>query len=457
MKEEKKNSISRREFISLSTLAGVAAVSAPSLLVSCSDSGKAPKMVPLKAPGDYYLPELTDKAVDGKPLKVGLIGCGGRGNGAMNDVFNAADNVTVTAICDLFEDRMNGVRRNLERRGIKLPDDKCFLGFDAYKKVIDSGVDMVLLCAPPVFRPMHFKYATEKGVHSFLEKPVAVDPEGYRTVMAAAKMADAKKLCVITGTQRHHQRSYVAAYQKVMEGYIGEITGGNVYWNQGMLWYKERQPGWTNMEWMIRDWVNWKWLSGDEIIEQHVHNIDVFTWFFGQKPISATGVGSRQRRRTGDCYDNFSIDFTFENGVHLHSMCRQIDGCSNNISEYIQGTLGSLTLGGNNNTVIRNLKGEEVWKYDEAAAKEEFKQHNPYVLEHVNWINHIRQGQHINQAPDTCISTLAGVMGREAAFTGKTITWDEMSASALSYMPEVLEIADVDMSNYTVSVPGKGR
>lgn len=202
-------------------------------------------------------------------------------------------------------------------------------------------MDVVIIATPPLFRPEHFKYATEKGKHSFLEKPICVDPTGYRTIVATSKQATAKGLCVVTGTQRHHQRSYVESYKKIMEGTIGEITGGTVYWNQGMLWYKERQAGWSDCEWMIKDWVNWKWLSGDHIVEQHVHNIDVFTWFSGLKPVKAVAFGSRQRRLTGDQYDNFSVDFTMENGIHLHSMCRQIDGCATNVSEFIQGTKGS--------------------------------------------------------------------------------------------------------------------
>ncbi len=445
--------ISRKDFLKYSAALGVTGILGTSLLSSCG--GKKGSYVPLRQPEDYYVPELPDKAASGRELKVGVVGCGGRGSGAVVDLLNAADGIKVTALGDTFSDRLESLRKNLkEQHGQDVPAENCFIGFDAYRKVIDSGVDMVIMATPPVFRPEHFRYATEKGVHSFLEKPVAVDPKGYRTVIATARQAKAKGLCVVTGTQRHHERPYVEAFQKIQQGYIGEITGGNVYWNQGMLWYRERQAGWSDMEWMIRDWVNWKWLSGDHIIEQHVHNIDVFLWMSGLKPVKATGFGNRNRRVTGDQYDQFSVDFEFENGIHLHSMCRQINGCSNNIGEYIQGTKGSWN---SYNHEIKDLAGNVVWKYDADAANAAFKQHNPYVLEHVDWVNHIRKGEAHDEAEACAISTLAGVMGREAAYTGATVTWDEISASAQDYMPEKLEMGRMDMSKYTVPVPGSSK
>ncbi|MBP5323464.1 MAG: Gfo/Idh/MocA family oxidoreductase [Bacteroidaceae bacterium] len=446
--EDKK--INRRSFLAKSAALGLAGVVAPSL-IGCGDKKG---LTPLRKEGEYYVPELPDKAVAGRELKVGLIGCGGRGSGAINDVLDAADGIKVAALGDVFADRLQPVRENLAKRGQIVDDDHCFIGFDAYKKVIDSGIDMVILTTPPVFRPEMFRYATEKGVHSFLEKPVCVDPKGYRAVIAAARQAQAKGLSVIVGTQRHHERRYVEANQKIQQGLIGEITGGNVYWNGGMLWYRERQEGWSDMEWMIRDWVNWEWLSGDHIIEQHVHNIDVFMWMSGLRPVSATGFGARHRRITGDQFDQFSVDFTMENGIHMHSMCRQIDGCSNRVSEFIQGTKGSWNSETNE---IRDLKGNLLWKYDDAAAQAQFKQHNPYVLEHVDWVNHIRKGTAHEEATECAESTLAGVMGREAAYTGDTVTWDQMSASPLDLMPEKLELGPMDMSQYKVHVPGSGR
>jgi predicted dehydrogenase len=463
MKNEKKvtaGSMPRRDFLKVSALGAAAALTAPAFLASCAGgagSGGA-KLVPLKQPGESYIPELPDKAPDGKPLKAGLVGCGGRGTGAAVNFLRAANGVEIVALGDVFADRLQSTRDRLKKDfNTDIADNMCFLGFDSYQKVIDSGIDVVLLVTPPAFRPQHFKYATDKGIHSFLEKPVAVDAEGYRSMVATARIAASKNLCVVTGTQRHHQRSYIASYQKIMEGTIGEIRGGNVYWNQNQLWFRTKQAGWTDMEWMIRDWVNWTWLCGDEIVEQHVHNIDVFTWFSGLKPISAVGVGSRQRRVTGDGYDNFSIDFEFENGIHLHSMCRQIDGASGKNTEIIQGTKGVWYGGDNYDHHIVDLAGNEIWRFDKAAMEAQFTQNDPYTLEHVNWISHIRSGQPINQAEETAISTLAGVMGRDAAYTGATVTWDEESAKTHGIVPETLRFENVDMSKYAVPVPGTAK
>ena len=444
--------MNRRDFLQRSTILGVGGIVGVSALASAC---KGPKYVPLRKPEEYYIPELPDKAAPGREIKVGVIGCGGRGSGAIQNLFDAADGIRLTALGDVFPDRLEGLRKMAsEKLGQEVPDENCFIGFDAYQKVIDSGVDMIIDTTPPIFRPDHFKYAVQKGVHSFLEKPVAVDAKGYRTVMAAAKQAQAKGLCVVCGTQRHHQRPYVEAFRKIQEGYIGEITGGNVYWNQGMLWYRNREKGWSDMEWMIRDWVNWKWLSGDHIVEQHVHNIDVFLWMSGYKVAKATGFGARHRRITGDQYDQFSIDFEMENGVHLHSMCRQIDGCSNAVGEIIYGTKGSWNSFDHE---IKDLDGNVVWKFDNEKAETEFRQHNPYVLEHVDLVNHIRKGEPIDEATACAMSTLAGVMGRTAAYTGDTVTWDAMSQSELDYLPEKLELGPMDMSDYTVQVPGKAK
>lgn len=454
---KKENSISRRSFLKSSAMAGalgaIGTGSAASVLTSCDGGSKADALKPLKEPGTYYVPELPDLATDGQELKAGVIGCGGRGSGAAFNFLNAANGVTIVALGDTFQERVDDLAGKLKKdKNIDIPADKRFVGLDAYKQVIDSGVDVVIIATPPVFRPVHFQYATEKGKHSFLEKPICVDPVGYRTIMATAKQADAKNLRVITGTQRHHQRPYVESYKKVMEGMIGEITGGIVYWNQNMLWFRERQKDWNDCEFMIKDWVNWKWLSGDHIVEQHVHNIDVFTWFSGLKPVKAVGFGSRHRRVTGDQYDNFSIDFTMENGIHLQSMSRQIDGCVNNVSEFIQGTKGSWD---SSTMEIKDLAGNVVWKYDYEAEKANFKQTDPYTLEHVNWINSIRGNKPLQQASETAIANMAAIMGRESAYTGAESTWDAMTASPLDYTPKDLNLGKMDMSTFTVPVPGK--
>lgn len=456
MENNKKNSINRREFLSYSALVGgaVSTLGAGSVLTSCAGGEKTPAIVPLKAASELYIPTLTDMAADGKELRAGIIGCGGRGSGAAINFLNAAKGVKVVALADTFQDRLDSCRKNLmEKKQNEVPAANCFVGFDGYKGVIDCpDVDVVIIATPPAFRPAHFAYAVEKSKHCFLEKPVAVDAAGYRSIIATSKQALAKGLCVITGTQRHHQRSYVEAYKQIQSGIMGEITGGTVYWNQSMLWYRNREAAWSDMEFMVRDWVNWTWLSGDHIVEQHVHNIDVFNWFTGKKPVKCVAFGSRQRRLTGDQYDNFSVDFEYEGGIHMHSMCRQIDGCANNVSEFIQGTKGSWS---SKDQTIRDLAGNVIWQYDKESEKQ-FQQNDPYTLEHVNWITHIRNNKPITQAEETAISNMAALMGREAAYTGLEVTWDGATASAASIVPEKLEMGKMNLTP-VIPVPGKPK
>lgn len=453
----KTGSMNRRSFLGAAT---TLTVGGGLLLNGCtgkgdSSDGSKAGATPLKQLDGTYIPDLSDKAIDGPVIKAGVVGCGGRGSGAAFDFLNSGDNLVIAALADVFPDRLNSLRDRLKNeKGIEVPDDKCFIGFDAYKQLIDSDLDMVLLTTPPAFRPIHFKYAVEKGKHAFMEKPILVDPTGYRTIIAASKQADVKKLNVIVGTQRRHQRCYVEAFKKVKEGMIGEITGGNVYWNGGMLWYVDRKPEFSDMEWMIRDWVNWEWLSGDHIVEQHVHNLDVFNWFSGKKVVRATGFGDRVHRVTGDQFDFFSVDFEYEGGIHMHSMCRQIDGCSNNVSEFIQGSKGSWNSGDN---TIRDLEGKELWKFDGEAEGKEHTQTNAYVLEHVDMVNHIRSNKSVNQAEAAAYSCLCAVLGRESAYTGKTITWDEISSSTMNMMPENPKIGPMDMTGYVVHKPGTGK
>lgn len=438
----------RREFLRGTAALGAASLVGASMLSSCGRD--EPK--PLRQPGSYYIPDLPDKAVEGRPLKVGLVGCGGRGTGALGNLLEAADGITVTALGDILPDQMDNCRAKIEAGyGVTVPDANCFLGFDSYQKVIDSGVDMVILATPPVFRPEHFQYATEAGVHSFLEKPVAIDPTGYRRIVATSRLAESKGLSVVTGTQRRHERPYVASYQKIQEGLIGDIVSGTVYWLQGKPWYATRKPGMSDTEYMIRDWFNWQWLAGDHIVEQHVHNIDVFLWMLGRHPYKATGFGSRLRRRSGDQFDQFYVDFEFEGGVRLHSQCRQVDGCTNRVGEVIQGTRGIWT---SRNFEIRDYAGKVLWTYDAEGEKARYKQHDPYVLEHVDWVNHIRLGTTHVEAEDAANSVMAGVMGRESAYTGKRTLWEDMVASKQNYLPEKVELVDVDMSQFKVPEPG---
>jgi myo-inositol 2-dehydrogenase/D-chiro-inositol 1-dehydrogenase len=433
----KKASISRRNFLNRAATVGAAGIVVPSIITSCAREAKI-KVQPVA---------WLDEAPDGPVLKAGVIGCGGRGTGAAINFINAGKNLQVTALGDTFKDRVESCRTKIKEKGQEIPDEMCFVGFDAFQKVIDSGVDIVILATPPSFRPEHLAAAVAARKHVFAEKPVCVDPVGARSVMATALKAQELGLVIVTGTQRRHQRDYVDAYNQVKAGRIGSITGGNVWWNGGKLWHRENNPEWTEMEWMIRNWVNWCWLSGDHIVEQHVHNLDVMNWFMGTHPVKAVGMGSRLRRVTGDQYDNFSVDFTFENDIHFHSMCRQINGCAGNVSERIQGSTGAAHL--EKEAYIKDLAGTEIWRYayplDDEGKPSRGKMKDPYVQEHIDLIKYIRGGQQFNELENTAVSTMTGIMGRVSAYTGKETTWDEMMNSDLKLGPKVFAFGPVDV------------
>jgi predicted dehydrogenase len=432
----KNHSFSRRNFLSTSAAAGLTGLAIPALITACSSGRKKVEVM-----------TFLDLAPDGAELKAGLIGCGGRGTGAALDFLNAGNNLKIVALGDVMQDKLTACREELSKsKGMEIADEKCFVGFDAYQKVIDAGVDVVILATPPYFRPEHFAAAVEARKHVFMEKPVCVDPVGARSVIASARKAQGLQLSVVTGTQRRHQRDYVATYKEVAEGAIGDIVGANVYWNQDKLWHVDPKAEWTEMECMLRNWVNWCWLSGDHIVEQHVHNIDVANWFIGKYPVKAVGFGSRQRRVTGDQYDNFSVDYVYDNGLHVHSMCRQINGCTNDVSEFIQGTKGT----SNCVNTIWNAKGEEQWKYeyplDEQGQPGTHVKISPYQQEHIDLVTAIRTGKPFNEAENTAMSSLVGIMGRVSAYTGKMVTLDEMMNSELKLGPKVFAFGPVDVS-----------
>lgn len=449
-----KKGVSRRGFISNAAIGTIGVVGAASLLSSCSKSKKL---------GEAVVPPLLEQAPDGKPLKAGLIGCGGRGTGAAKDFLSAGPNLQIVALGDMFADRLNDCRENLKKeKNVEVPDDKCFLGFDAYQKVIACDVDVVILATPPHFRPIHFAAAIEAGKHVFMEKPVAVDPVGARSIMASSKKAEAKGLTVVCGTQRRHQHPYVEMYKKIMDGAIGEIVTANVYWNQSQLWFKPRKEGWSDMEWMIRDWVNWTWLSGDHIVEQHVHNIDVAHWFMGKHPVKAVAFGARQRRVTGDQYDMFSVDFVMEDGKHIHSMCRQIDGCADAVHEIFFGTEGYAECGKEKDVYkICKHDGTLVWQFEFPKVSQENPTskglNSPYVQEHIDFVTYIRNNTPKVEAEECAISTLTGVMGRVSAYTGKEVSWDEMMSSSLELKPKEYVLGPQDMASFVVPVPGSGK
>lgn len=436
---------SRRHFLVNASLAGTAGlIGAAALLEGCSKKKKV----------EYPFPPLLDKAPDGKPLKAAVIGCGGRGTGAAFNFLNAGNDLSIVACADMFQDRLDKFRAELkDKKNIEIPDDKCFTGFDAYKKVLELDIDIVILATPPYFRPEHFRAAVEAKKHVFTEKPVAVDPVGARAFLAAAKKAETLGLTVVTGTQRRHQRNYIETFRKVAEGAIGDLIGGNCYWNQSKLWHVNPKKEWSEMECMLRDWVNWCWLSGDHIVEQHIHNIDVINWFLGKYPVSAVAFGSRQRRVTGDQYDNFSVDFVYEGNIHIHSMCRQINDCTNNVSEYLRGTDGYTNC---EDTIWRH-DGTVLWQFEypkneKGEVVRELKV-NPYDQEHIDLVTAIRTNKPFNEAENTVKSNIAAIMGRMSAYTGKEVTWEEVMQSDLKIGPAEMILGKV---NYPVIIPVPG-
>jgi myo-inositol 2-dehydrogenase / D-chiro-inositol 1-dehydrogenase len=402
-----KPDVSRREFIGSVTAAGAAAVVAGS---GTRLGAQAP------APGAQ--PRTTPRAPDGALLRAGLIGCGGRGCGAAANFLDAGSNLQIVALADVFDDRLKEARGLMKERGQDIPESKCFTGFDGYQKILDSGVDVVLHATPPHFRPMHMAAVVEARKHLFMEKPVAVDVPGATAVMQTAEKASSLGLSIMTGTQLRRELPRMEVHKRIRDGAIGDIRSMRAIRNQGALWYRVRETGWSDMEYMIRDWVNWAWLSGDNIVEQHIHHLDAMLWVYGKPPLSAVGMGAHVRRKTGDQYDFFNVEYVFDNDVHLHSTIRQLNGCANGRDESIVGTKGTASLDG----VIYDLAGKPVWKYDGPT-------NNSLVQEHVDWVTAIRTGKPVNTAKETSISTLIAIMGRDSAYTGKGITWTDLLAS----------------------------
>jgi predicted dehydrogenase len=427
---------SRRDFINKAALAGSLSIAAG--MVACRQEEEAKQ---------------RQIAPDGKVLKAGLIGCGSRGTGAALNFLDAGPNLEIVALGDVFEDKLEKCRTNLkEKKNVEVDSEKCFVGFDAYEKVIDAGVDVVLLATPPFFRPAHFQAAVKARKHVFMEKPIAVDPVGARSVMINGMRAQELKLSVVTGTIKRHQTDYLATYNKVKKGAIGDIVSGNCYYNQGKLWHVNPKAEWSEMEAMLRDWVNWCWLSGDHIVEQHVHNLDLMNWYLDTHPLKATGFGARQRRVTGDQFDHFSVDFEYPNQVHVHSMSRQIHGCSNNVSDQIRGTRGYT----NCENTIYQPNGEIKWKYPLTEEQKKDRWYffwRAYVQEHIDLVTAIRTKQPINEAQQIAESTLTGIMGRISAYTGKTVIWDEMLNSDLRLGPKHFIMGDVGIEK-SIPVPG---
>jgi myo-inositol 2-dehydrogenase / D-chiro-inositol 1-dehydrogenase len=426
----------RRKFIGDAAALGIlGAVGAGYVLSSCNSRRAR-----------YETPVFPDSAPDGPPLKAGLIGCGSRGTGAAFNFLDAGPNLQITALADVFQDRIDRCRNALkEQRGVDVPEQNCFVGFDAYRRVIDSDVDIILEAAPSHFRPRHFEAAVQARKHAFIEKPAGVDPPGIRSVMASGQMAESARLSVVAGTQYRHQRDYVETFGMIKNGAIGELVSGNCYYNRGGPPTISRQAGWSDMEAMLRNRANWAWLTGDSIVNLLVHQIDILNWFFEKFPERAIGFGGRHHRPSGDMYDFFSVDFIFNDQRTYHGMCREIDGCTNNVSQVIFGTKGYT----NCQNRIFDTDGNIIWEYDYPLDEEGRPMTrvaiSPYVQEMINLVTAIRTDSPVNEAYDLAASSLTGIMGRESAYTGKDVTWEEMMNSALRMGPVEYAMGPVDI------------
>jgi predicted dehydrogenase len=370
-------------------------------------------------------------------IRLGLIGCGGRGTGAVSDCLRGTEGVELVAMGDLAPDRLAQCRAELAKLGagnaaiaarLKVAEDRCFTGFDAYQKVLAADVDLVILATPPGYRPKHLAAAVDAGKHIFAEKPVAVDAAGVRSVLATYERARAKNLAIGVGTQRRHQDDYRQTIARIHDGAIGDVVSGQVFWNQGGLWSKDRMPEWTDSEWQIRNWLYFAWLSGDHIVEQHVHNLDVAHWVTGALPIKATGVGGRQFRtdpKFGHIYDHFAVDYEYENGTRILSMCRQIPGTASRVGEWFIGTKGQ-------SDASSRITGAKAWTYTPPAQRS-----NGFVQEHTDLIASIRSGKPYNELKQVAESTLVAIMGREAAYTGQEMTWSAVLNAKQDLTPPI--------------------
>jgi predicted dehydrogenase len=386
-------------------------------------------------------------------IKVGLIGCGSRGTGAAENVMHAAEGVTLYALGDAFDFQVEGCQRHLvnfgkEDEGVKKLGnkvdfgDRVFHGLDAYHRVLNSGVNYVILATPPGFRPTHLEAAVAAGKNIFTEKPVGTDSHGLRKVFKAYEDAKAKGLAVAAGTQRRHQAPYIETIKRIHEGAIGDITGGRCYWMQNKLWARDPKPDMkTDVQRQVWNWYNYTWVCGDHIVEQHIHNIDVLNWAIGAHPVSAVGMGFRTRNdpRYGIIYDFFAIDYEYPNGVHALSMCRQISNCKDEIGEYLVGTKGHCHVN------HYNINGKRV-----ATAEG----NDPYVQEHTDLIASIRSGKPINELKNVAESTLTAIMGRMSAYTGKQVSWDKALHSREQLIPDNLTW-DTRLPEWQLAIPGK--
>lgn len=400
-------------------------------------------------------------------IKVALVGCGGRGTGAAMQALLTKQNVKLVAMADAFRDRLDdcynalnsddlsdwsGVAGNVKNK-LAVTEETKFVGFEGYKSAI-ALADVVILTTPPGFRPLHFEAAVKAGKHVFMEKPVATDPAGIKKVLEAAALAKSKKLNVVVGLQRHYQNSYRELIKRVKDGMIGEITSGQVWWNNDGVWVRNREPQMTEMEYQMRNWYYFNWLCGDHITEQHIHNIDVMNWFKGSYPVKAQGMGGREVRtgkEFGEIFDHHYVEFEYADGTIMNSQCRHIKGTFAKVDEMIVGTKGIVKCGAGSITA----KGKSLYQYD---LKQE---NNPYQTEHDELFAAIAAGQYkFADAENGARSTMTSILGRMATYSGQVIEFDKALNSGISLQPATYAFdAEAPIKPgadgfYPVAVPG---
>lgn len=388
-------------------------------------------------------------------LRVAMVGCGSRGTKDAIDCLKADPAVEIVAVAEMFQDRVNRslaqMRKEFAAR-VKVSPETTFLGFDAYKKIMAMReVDIVLLLTPPAFRPQMVRAAVEAGKHLFVEKPGAVDPVGVRSLLASAELAEKKGLSIVVGTQQRWQPHYRELMRRVHAGELGEVVGGQAYWNWGSSkWHWEpRQPGWSDMEWQLRCWPYFTWLSGDHIVEQHFHNMDVINWAIGSPPVACYGAGGRQTRtgpEFGNIFDHFTVEYEYPNGIRVMSMCTQIEGSTPKVGERVLCTKGA-TVTDRSMGYITDTRGRKTYTFEGAM-------HSGEVAQYENLIRGIRERKPINECRRLAETSMTVILGRMSAYAARAVKWDwAMNASTLDLSRPKYELGDLPVD--PVAIPGK--
>lgn len=374
-------------------------------------------------------------------IRIGLVGCGGRGRGAADQAMNTEGPTKLVAVADAFGDNLQSAVDGLKRQHgdkVDIPEDRRFVGLDAYSKLLETDIDLVILATPPGFRPLHFEAAVNAGKHIFMEKPVAVDSVGVRKVIAANDIAKAKNLAVAVGLQRHHEPIYIETIKRLQDGEIGRIVATRAYWNGDGVWVRPRKDGQTEMEYQMRNWYYFNWLCGDHITEQHIHNLDVINWLMKGYPTKAQGQGGRQVRtgkEYGEIYDHHFVEFTYENeggSSVLLSQCRHIQNCWSSVSEHAHGSEGSCNIGDGK---IFDAKGNLKWEYPETEGGKRKNLHDGHQQEHHDLFAQIRRGEIPNEAEYGAYSSMTSILGRMATYSGREVGWDEALKSDVCISP----------------------